>query len=110
MLKAMCISGTWYFPNFAALKVKGDSTFQFPAYESPNGGINYCPCWNTTGTSYGEVDVLGCCVYGTDIWLHIKGSSDVSQPDYQLMRYVKLDDVLQNPDMKITIQSGLFNQ
>lgn len=108
MLKAMCIAGTWYFPNYSDLQIRSDGHLgSFPAYDSPGGFTSDGSYWGSV--PYATVTVLGCTAQGNDIWLHVRGSSDVSQPYYELERYVKLDDVLKNPAMKISITSGRWN-
>lgn len=110
MIKAMCIAGAWYFPNYSNLQIRSNgSRGSFPAYDAPGGRPSDGDYWNTTGTPYAAVTVLGCTVQGNDIWLHVRGHRDVATSDYELERYVKLDDVLKNPDMKISITSGRWN-
>lgn len=110
MLKAMCIAGAWYFPNYSDLQILGSGIGSFPAYDAPGGRMDYGSYWKGDDSDpYAAVTVLGCTAQGNDIWLHVRGDSSVEQSDYELERYVKLDDVLKNPDMKISITSGRWN-
>lgn len=111
MLKAMCIAGAWYFPNYSALQIRSNiSSGHFDAYDAPGGFLSHCPYRKDDDRDpYAAVTVLGCTVQGNDIWLHVRGRSDVSTSDYELEQYVKLDDVLKNPARKISITSGRWN-